>query len=187
MMSALSQKAESVWEAARIFIEKLSALENAVDHQKYTACAGVAIVHQKYPFYKAYELSEMLCSNAKRFLASYDDRIKDSEPRAVRLTGISNSVRSSMILLRCARNMRQGWRNPGVKTLYAVCRTELWKLEKVRRYRSFKKLLSMLLDKKEVYARGKIKELRGVLKEGEKATGILSSVFSYGYFKSGYF
>ena len=47
---------------------------------------------------------------------------------------------------------------------------ELWKLEKVRRYRSFKKLLSMLLDKKEVYARGKIKELRGVLKEGEKAT-----------------
>ena len=28
----------------------------------------------------------------------------------------------------------------------------------------------MLLDKKEVYARGKIKELRGVLKEGEKAT-----------------
>lgn len=58
-------------EAARIFIEKLSALENAVDHKRYTACAGVAIVHQKYPFYKAYELSEILCSNAKRYLASF--------------------------------------------------------------------------------------------------------------------
>lgn len=34
------------------------------------------------------------------------------EPRAVRLTGISNSVRSSMILLRCARNMRQRMAEP---------------------------------------------------------------------------
>ena len=71
--------------------------------------------------------------------------------------------------------MRQKYETEDGGTLelrpYMLCaEPELWKLEKVRRYRSFKKLLSMLLDKKEVYARGKIKELRGVLKEGEKAT-----------------
>ena len=158
-------------EAARIFIEKLSALENAVDHQKYTACAGVAIVHQKYPFYKAYELSEMLCSNAKRFLASYDDRIKDSGTKGC---AIDWHIEFGEIIDDLAE-MRQKYETEDGGTLelrpYMLCaEPELWKLEKVRRYRSFKKLLSMLLDKKEVYARGKIKELRGVLKEGERAT-----------------
>lgn len=76
-----------------------------------------------------------------------------------------------MILLRCSQKYET--EDGGTLELrpYMLCaEPELWKLEKVRRYRSFKKLLSMLLDKKEVYARGKIKELRGVLKEGEKAT-----------------
>lgn len=35
----------------------------------YSACAGVAIVHTKYPFHRAYELSEELCSSAKRYAA----------------------------------------------------------------------------------------------------------------------
>lgn len=52
-------------ECAVTFINKLSNRKNKVDGQGYAACAGVAIVHQKYPFYKAYELAEMLCSSAK--------------------------------------------------------------------------------------------------------------------------
>lgn len=35
----------------------------------YSACAGVAMVHTKYPFHRAYELSEELCSSAKRYAA----------------------------------------------------------------------------------------------------------------------
>lgn len=57
-------------ECAVKFIEALSSKVNNEDKQGYSACAGVAIVHQKYPFYKAYELSEMLCSNAKSFNAT---------------------------------------------------------------------------------------------------------------------
>ena len=53
-------------EAARIFIEQLKCKKNDCDQMGYTACAGVAIVHKKYPFYKAYELSEIICSNAKK-------------------------------------------------------------------------------------------------------------------------
>ena len=65
-------------EAARIFVNKLSQKVNKQDNERYTACAGVAIVHQKYPFYKAYEISEMLCSNAKRYLASFQDKVTDA-------------------------------------------------------------------------------------------------------------
>lgn len=33
--------------------------------QKFSSCAGVAIVKTKYPFYRAYELAEKLCESAK--------------------------------------------------------------------------------------------------------------------------
>ena len=53
-------------ECARIFIEKLNNKINEVDHKGYAACAGAALVHLKYPFYRAYELAESLCSKAKK-------------------------------------------------------------------------------------------------------------------------
>lgn len=48
--------------------EELGARTNRVDKRSYAACAGVAVVHQKYPFYKAYELAEMLCGSAKNMV-----------------------------------------------------------------------------------------------------------------------
>ncbi|MBF0103540.1 MAG: hypothetical protein HQK77_21795 [Desulfobacterales bacterium] len=36
------------------------------DKQKLTACAGVAIIKTKYPFYRGYELADALCGNAKQ-------------------------------------------------------------------------------------------------------------------------
>ena len=60
-------------ECARIFLEKLTALRNQEDQKPYAACAGVALVHLKYPFHQAYQLAEELCSNAKRFGAELDD------------------------------------------------------------------------------------------------------------------
>lgn len=36
------------------------------DKTPYSSCAGVAIVKAKYPFYRAYELAEELCSSAKK-------------------------------------------------------------------------------------------------------------------------
>ena len=59
-------------ECARVFLERLRARVNAEDKKPYAACAGVAIVHTKYPFHLAYGLSEELCGSAKRFGASLD-------------------------------------------------------------------------------------------------------------------
>ena len=36
------------------------------EKEPYSSCAGVAIVKAKYPFYRAYELAEELCTNAKK-------------------------------------------------------------------------------------------------------------------------
>nr|WP_142411901.1 hypothetical protein [Clostridium sp. Marseille-P7770] len=172
-------------EAARIFIEKLSELENAVDHRKYTACAGVAIVHQKYPFYKAYELSEMLCSNSKRFLAALDP---SDENAGTKGCAIDWHIEFGEIIDDLS-DMRQKYETSDGGTLelrpYLIrADKDLWDKEKLRRYSAFKRLVTLLQNKQEtfsedkneesrkqeIYARGKIKELRGVLKEGEKAT-----------------
>lgn len=59
-------------ECARLFLEHLTDKTNAEDHQPYAACAGVALVHLKYPFHAAYNLAEQLCANAKKFGASMD-------------------------------------------------------------------------------------------------------------------
>lgn len=59
-------------ETARIFLQQLAKKVNRQDHTNYAACAGIALVHTKFPFYQAYELAEELCSNAKKFGASLD-------------------------------------------------------------------------------------------------------------------
>lgn len=56
-------------DCAAEFLRQLSQKMNSADKKNYSACAGVAIVHWKTPFWKAYQLSEELCSNAKRFAA----------------------------------------------------------------------------------------------------------------------
>jgi hypothetical protein len=52
-------------ECARLFIQYL---QEQNEKQSFEACAGIAIVKHKFPFWLAYELSEQLCSNAKKRL-----------------------------------------------------------------------------------------------------------------------
>lgn len=52
--------------------QKLKAQNNGSFSRSLSCCAGVAIVPAKYPFFRAYELAEQLCSEAKR-LSRRDD------------------------------------------------------------------------------------------------------------------
>lgn len=70
-------------ECAVSFIKALTKKENEEDKEGYAACAGIAIVHQKYPFYRAYELAESLCSNAKKFGVKWSDDETGSEISAI--------------------------------------------------------------------------------------------------------
>lgn len=54
------------------FYRQLQANNNGSFSRSLSCCAGVAIVPAKYPFFRAYELAEQLCSEAKR-LSRKDD------------------------------------------------------------------------------------------------------------------
>lgn len=58
-------------EAARVFIQYLQNQSIIINKKKQNleACAGVAIVRHKFPFWLAYELAEKLCANAKKRLS----------------------------------------------------------------------------------------------------------------------
>lgn len=153
-------------EAARIFIEQLSGKCNEQDGMGYTACAGVAIVHHKYPFYKAYELAEMLCSNAKRSIAEYGTEGKacaiDWHIEFGELVDSIEDLREKYITADgCRLELRP---------YLLSAADDVLKKEPIRRYDNFKKLLSELQQEKASYARGKLKEFREALKEGETAS-----------------
>lgn len=150
-------------EAARIFIEQLSQKSNKQDHENYTACAGVAIVHQKYPFYKAYELAEMLCSNAKKSIAEYGQDVKacaiDWHIEFGELTDSIEELRKNY------RTADENFLELRPYLLWAE--PDVLKKEPIRRYENFKIFLKQIQQEKFSYARGKLKEFREALKEGE--------------------
>ena len=51
--------------------------ENVSMSQNLSCCGGIAIVPAKYPFFRAYELAEQLCSIAKKKSRSTDDSLID--------------------------------------------------------------------------------------------------------------
>jgi len=55
----------------------------------FSSCAGVAIVKAKYPFYRAYELAEDLCDNAKKKNKKYDGNWIDFQ---LAYSGLSNTL-----------------------------------------------------------------------------------------------
>lgn len=157
-------------EAARIFLNKLSNKVNKQDHEGYTACAGIAVVHQKYPFYKAYEIAEMLCSNAKKYLASFQD-IKDSGSKGCAIdwhieygTGMDN-------LSEIRKMYDTNDHNRLELRPYLVSGDELMKCDPYRNYDEFKKFIRHLERNiaEGKISRGKVKELRSALKEGEES------------------
>jgi hypothetical protein len=61
---------------AALYLKEFEAeKENISDGKDLTACAGIAIVKTHYPFARAYQLSEALCSNAKKFMRDEKERL----------------------------------------------------------------------------------------------------------------
>lgn len=158
-------------ECAVIFIEKLNKISNAADGKPYTACAGVALVHAKFPFYKAYKLAEQLCGSAKAFgsklspqdngrsVSSIDWHIEFGEMGDF-LEDIRRNYINSDGNLICMR------------PYLVTAPDEIMERPEMegRKYSDFKRLITLLKEKEDVYPTGKIKGLHGALKAGETAT-----------------
>lgn len=152
-------------ECAAAFLKALASQKNAVDGKGYAACAGVAIVHQKYPFYRAYEMAEDLCGRAKAFGASLDARA-GKEVSAIDWHIEYGEMGNSLEEIRrkyLALDGKQMEMRPYIVTAPDCVNQK----EPLRQYSNFKKLITRLTSEEISYARGKIKELRTALRQGE--------------------
>ena len=161
-------------ECANIFIQKLNKKTNAVDHEGYMACAGVAIVHRKYPFYKAYELAEMLCSNAKKFGANIDKNGLGKNISALDWHIEFGEIKDTLEEIRSSYQMKDGGRLELRPYIVSVSE-ELKDKETIRLYKNFRELIRRIQSEETTgdaisYARNKLKNLRSVLKGGEEET-----------------
>lgn len=156
-------------ECARVFIEELGKKENKGDGKGYAACAGVAIVHQKYPFYRAYEIAELLCSNAKKYGASLSPDGSGKEVSAIDWHIEFGEMGDTL------KEIRQSYVAADGKSLvqrpYIISAPEeIMQKETGRQYAEFRKAERKMQSKEDAYAKGKIKELKRVLKQGEIET-----------------
>lgn len=151
-------------EAARIYIDKLSSKTNEIDGKKYTACAGVAIVHVKYPFFMAYELAESLCDNAKRLGATISPDDNGSSVSSIDWHLAYGELKDSL------EEEREGYRSIEGNNLCA--RPYIIKGTgndvRNRTYDEFKDALRKVVNADDSASRSKIKTLRNVLKQTEE-------------------
>ena len=150
-------------ECARIFLEKLAALYNQEDGTPYAACAGVALVHVKYPFHQAYRLSEELCSNAKVFGAKLD--------AAGRVCAMDWHIEFGQMKDNLS-DIRQEYRTEDNKALSlrpvaVIVPEDGAEQPALRTYEFFRELCRSMKGEYGKTARGKIKDLRTAFKQGE--------------------
>lgn len=150
-------------ECARIFLEKLSGMKNQEDGADYAACAGVALVHKKFPFHQAYDLAEELCSSAKRFGAGLD---ASGQISAMDWHIEFGQLKDSLADLREDYETEDGGQlelRPVTVVVPEGCATGA----AVRSYDYFRSMVKAMKSEKGKTARGKIKQLRTAFKQGE--------------------
>lgn len=152
-------------ECAAVFLKSLSDKINEADHKRYAACAGVAIVHQKYPFYRAYETAEHLCSKAKAFGVSLDAQ-EGKNVSAIDWHIEYGEMGNSLDEIRNRYQALDG-KQMEMRPYIVTAPDAISQKEPIRQYSNFKKLITKLVSEEISYARGKIKELRTTLKQGE--------------------
>ncbi|MCD7757219.1 MAG: hypothetical protein LUH45_03520 [Clostridiales bacterium] len=148
-------------ECARVFLEKLSAKSNQEDGKPYAACAGVALVHQKYPFHQAYDLAEELCSNAKRFGAELD---ANGAVSAMDWHIEFGQLKDSLAELRKDYATEDGHR---LELRPVVVLAPAGIDPSVRSYAFFRELCQAMQGEYGNVARGKIKDLRTAFQQGK--------------------
>ena len=154
-------------ESAVVFLKKLAA-KKGYDGQPYAACAGVALVHQKYPFYRAYALAEKLCANAKSYgakvVSDHDGASVSSIDWHIEYGEMQDTLQDIRDQYLTADGNRLDFR-PYIVQIPAG-KTQA---DPTRTYAHFRKLIGSFISHKEAYPTGKLKEMRSALKKGETA------------------
>ena len=150
-------------EAARVFLEQLSGMQNAEDGGYYAACAGVAMVHIKYPFHRAYQLSEQLCSSAKVFGSGLD---ADGAVSAIDWHIEFGQLKEGLSDIRADYRTEDGKRL-NLRPLFVCGPQECEEKADVCSWKFFSTICRAFQSEKGKTARSKLKQLRGVLRQGQ--------------------
>ena len=152
---------------ARLFLEELKKRTNAVDGGTYPACAGVALVHRTYPFHQAYDLSEELCGSAKRFGAAFDG---SGGVSAMDWHIEFGQLKDGLAWLRADYETEDGNRLELRPVAVSYPETLEARPHFARTWDFFQAMAGAMKGEAGKTARGKIKELRTAMKQGEVET-----------------
>lgn len=156
-------------ECAVAFMKALVGKRNSADEESYASCAGVAIVHQKYPFYKAYDLAEKLCANAKKFNAAIHPEDNGQSISSIDWHIEFGEIGDTLEEIRSSYDTLDG-RRMELRPYIVNASPEILEKYPAHSYESFLRLMMNLKNREKMYANGKVKELRSVLKEGRDMT-----------------
>ena len=162
-------------ECAATFLKILAGKTNKEDGKAYTACAGVAIVHQKYPFFKAYNLAEELCSQAKKKNAAMRAGNNGEEVSSIDWHLEMGEIRDSLEEIRdnylaFDKETRLELRPYIVAIKDGELKMDADIHDDEPDYKKFKCLLNWMLTEKDDSVRGKLKGMRPQLLKGALAS-----------------
>ena len=150
-------------ECAASFLRHLNQKVNEADRQRYTACAGVVLIHSRFPFRKAYDLSEALCSNAKQFCAE----------RGGNISGVDYHIEFGTMKDSLGDIRQDYFAEDGtymeLRPL-AVTVGEGAVVPAERRYQFFMDMLEQFRNSAHLVPRSKLKQLRTAIAQGEVET-----------------
>lgn len=131
----------------------------------YAACAGVVQVHKKYPFRQAYDLSEELCSNAKKFGVRLE---KGGSVCALDWHIEFGQLKGSLSQIRGDDQTEDGGRMELRPLVVLPGEAQEYPLE--RTYDFFQGVSRHLEEEKRALPRSKVKQLRNAFRQGELET-----------------
>lgn len=155
-------------ECAAAFLRSLACKED-LQGKAYSACAGVVIVHQKYPFFRAYELAEKLCGNAKKFGAKLSPEDNGRSVSSIDWHLELGEIQDTVDEIRSNYRTRDGMQLE-MRPYIVTAGDETLQKEPYRQYSKFVEVIKKYRGSGEKEIGGKLKELRGVLKRGKAAT-----------------
>ncbi|AFZ28136.1 hypothetical protein Cylst_6170 [Cylindrospermum stagnale PCC 7417] len=147
-------------ELAAIYLEAFQE-QKVADFKVLTACAGVCIVKSHYPFARAYEMSEALCSNAKKFLRKQEDKEFSAIDWHIASSGLFGSVGDIR-----QREYQVAEGDLTMRPVMMQNETNQW-----RTWSNFRNLVKNFNEDKEWKGRrNKVIGLREKLRDGQEAT-----------------
>ncbi len=129
------------------------------EYTKISACAGIAIIKEKYPFYRGYLLAEDLCGNAKRKRNENEDKGNWIDYHFVKgsFTGKIEDIRENHFIA------KQGklYMKPYPLSINGICFKDI--------VDAAKKFSEKNKDGRLIFPRNKLNELREVLTQSREA------------------